>query len=275
MFVLISEETMDALKNIGLNLYERKVYVALLAKGIGSAGELAEMASVPRSRAYDVLESLSEKGFAIVQHSKPIKYVVVDPVRAIEKTKHMVKEDYSKNISRIEQLSRSDSLRELGKLYNTGVSVLEPSRMSGSFKGTDNINLQLGNMIKNAEDKLNILTTEEGLKDLFHNHAQLLSKASRKGVIINLIAPFSDSNVEEVKMLKKITNIKDINSLSHNKVPVGKMFCSDEREILFTLTDDDVVHDSQVVAFWTASDTFAQKFANPIFSLLWKNIEGC
>ena len=66
--------TLDALKSIGLNLYERKIFVSLLTKGVATAAEVSEMANVPRSRSYDVLESLAEKGFVLVQPSKPIKY---------------------------------------------------------------------------------------------------------------------------------------------------------------------------------------------------------
>jgi sugar-specific transcriptional regulator TrmB len=67
-----SQEVLDALKNIGLNLYERKIYLALLAKGVATAGVVSEIAKVPRSRSYDVLESLADKGFVVAQSSKPI-----------------------------------------------------------------------------------------------------------------------------------------------------------------------------------------------------------
>ncbi len=41
-----------------LNIYETKVWLALLGKGSASAGEIASISGVPRSRTYDVLESL-------------------------------------------------------------------------------------------------------------------------------------------------------------------------------------------------------------------------
>ncbi|MEM7823019.1 MAG: helix-turn-helix domain-containing protein, partial [Candidatus Aenigmatarchaeota archaeon] len=56
--MVASNQVLDALKSIGLNLYERKLFVALLAKGVATAAELSEIANVPRSRSYDVLESL-------------------------------------------------------------------------------------------------------------------------------------------------------------------------------------------------------------------------
>jgi len=36
--MLATPKVMDALKNIGLNLYERRLWVALLARGTSTAG---------------------------------------------------------------------------------------------------------------------------------------------------------------------------------------------------------------------------------------------
>ena len=46
--MLASQKVLDSLKGIGLNLYERKLWVALLARGTSTAGELSAMATVPR-----------------------------------------------------------------------------------------------------------------------------------------------------------------------------------------------------------------------------------
>ncbi len=62
-----------------LNIYEVKIWTALLSRGIASAGELADISNVPRSRSYDVLESLEKKGFVIMKLGKPIKYIAIQP----------------------------------------------------------------------------------------------------------------------------------------------------------------------------------------------------
>ena len=77
--MVASMQVFDALKSIGLNLYERRIFVALLAKGVATAAEVSEIAKVPRSRSYDILESLADKGFVMVQPSKPIRYVALQP----------------------------------------------------------------------------------------------------------------------------------------------------------------------------------------------------
>ncbi len=268
---MIDQKTSDALKTIGLNLYERKIYVALLAKSVGTAGELAELASVPRSRAYDVLESLAEKGFAVVQHSKPIKYVALEPSVAIDKTKHIIEDQFSLNLKRVEQFSESKALSELSNLYTNGVSVIDPSDLSGSFKGSHSIIMQFNNIIKNSKLNLSIITTEDGVKKLWENNSSVISKAKSRGVKLRIIAPFSEENINEIESLKKIAEIKDLNELDGD-VPIGKMMISDGSELILGLTDDSNVHESQQTGFWTISNHFSKEFATSVFEMIWKQI---
>ena len=51
--MLVKPEIMNRIKdNFDLNIYETKVWLALLSKGIASAGDIAKISRVPRSRAY-------------------------------------------------------------------------------------------------------------------------------------------------------------------------------------------------------------------------------
>src|SRR3990167_2996061 len=100
----------DLIKKIrsyfNLNIYETKVWLALLSKGISSAGEIAEMSGVPRSRTYDVLESLEKQGFAIAKIGKPVKYIAVKPESVIEKLKINISrnaEDKVKTLSNLKE----------------------------------------------------------------------------------------------------------------------------------------------------------------------------
>ena len=71
--MIINQELVTRIKeHFNLNVYEAKVWLALLSKGVVSAGESAELSGVPRSRTYDVLESLAKRGFAIVKVGKII-----------------------------------------------------------------------------------------------------------------------------------------------------------------------------------------------------------
>src|SRR3989338_1659023 len=86
--MMIKQELVKRIKEyFNLNIYETKVWIALLTKGIASAGEVAAISGVPRSRTYDVLESLEKRGFAIVKIGKPVKYISVKPTEVLEKIK--------------------------------------------------------------------------------------------------------------------------------------------------------------------------------------------
>jgi len=67
---MIESKAEKQLKNLGLNSYEVKIWTALLSRGVSTAGELSDIANVPRSRSYDVLESLEKKGFVKTKKRK-------------------------------------------------------------------------------------------------------------------------------------------------------------------------------------------------------------
>lgn len=77
------DETISRLKTLGLNLYESRAYLALLnakqltAKGVGQS------ALIPQSRTYDILESLTRKGFAMATPASPPAYVPVTPAKVL------------------------------------------------------------------------------------------------------------------------------------------------------------------------------------------------
>src|SRR3989338_1490488 len=92
--MIVKEEFLSKLRRyFSLNLYEAKIWTALLSRGVSTAGELSDIANVPRSRSYDVLESLEKKGFVIMKPGKPIKYLAVPPKEVLENIKKKIGED--------------------------------------------------------------------------------------------------------------------------------------------------------------------------------------
>ena len=65
--MIVDKVFLNKLRDFGLNSYEVKIWTALLSRGVSTAGELSDIANVPRSRSYDVLESLEKKGFIIIK----------------------------------------------------------------------------------------------------------------------------------------------------------------------------------------------------------------
>ena len=79
--MIIQKEFLNKIKDFGLNTYEAKLWTALLSRGVSTAGELSDIANVPRSRSYDVLESLEERGVLTVELPNPDFYILLGKCR--------------------------------------------------------------------------------------------------------------------------------------------------------------------------------------------------
>jgi sugar-specific transcriptional regulator TrmB len=266
--MVVSEEILDALKQIGLNLYERKLWVALLSRGVATAGELSTLAKVPHSRTYDVLESLAEKGFVLIQHSKPLKYTAVPPKEALERAKRKLREDFETTIKRIDRLQSSPIIRELERIYKKGVKLIEPAEITGSLKGRNALYRQLESVIKDAKDYISILTTSKGLVDLNNFLGETLKNISKKGVKIKIAAPFEKTNEEIVKKMKEFAEVRRIDK----QEIIGRFCVVDDSHVVMALTDEDV-HPSQEIAFWSQSEHVASDVLRPMFDFIWEKLK--
>ncbi|RLI80632.1 hypothetical protein DRP05_00365 [Archaeoglobales archaeon] len=85
-------DAVEVLQDLGLSLYEAKAYVTLLALTEATAGEVSDSAKIPRTKIYDVLKRLEEKGFIEVQPGNPMLFRAVEPVEIIgELQKNLIK----------------------------------------------------------------------------------------------------------------------------------------------------------------------------------------
>jgi sugar-specific transcriptional regulator TrmB len=264
---IVSQKVMDALKSIGLNLYERNLWVALLSKGSATVGELAEMANVPRSRAYDVLESLANKGFVVLQPSKPLKAIALAPEEALERVKKKLEEEYKQTITRIDELKSSLLMKELKEIYQKGMKSISPEEITGALKGRDLVFQRLESMFKVASKNISIVTTPEGLKDLVTHHLDALKKAKERGVEIKIVVPSAEEVKEEAKLLSGIAEIRSINE---KEIPIkGNFTIVDNKEVVMGLVNPKE-EKSEEIALWTKSQHAASNVLSPLFNLIWE-----
>jgi sugar-specific transcriptional regulator TrmB len=248
-------------------MYERKIDAALISRGVSTAGELSEMTNVPRSRAYDVLESLAEKGFAILKPSKPMQYVAVPPEEALENTKELHREELEEKISQVERFKDSEAVNELQNLYSEGVKRVEPSEMSGALKGRYNVFKHLGNMFSGAERDIRIMTTENGLEHIHENHLDQLKGAKENGVSIRILAPVTEENQDAFDQLQSVADVRHLDDDFDGR-PEGRLHIIDDEQIAFSLTHDEI-HPTQDSAFWSKSEHAASKAFGPLFEMAW------
>lgn len=266
----INNKASDSLKTIGMNKYERNLWIALLARNSATAGELADISKVPRSRCYDVLESLADKGFVVLQPGKPIRYIAVQPREALERAKKRVQLDANERCSKIDRLVKSDSIKDLEKIYKEGFETVSPEDLSGAIRGKEASYQQMETMLKKAKKYAKFVTTEAGFNELAEGYSSLFQRLSKSGVKVQIIAPFKGTN-DHAKNLMKHAQIRDIGDAEHINKMLAKLCIVDGEESLLGLTDDDKTHETQHVSFWTQSRHTTSNTFEPMFNLMWNN----
>ncbi len=261
-----SKELITRLRVFGLNSYEAKLWLALLMKGVATAGELSDLAFVPRSRSYDVLESLERKGFVTMKLGKPIKYIAVPPLEVIERVKKGVKEEAETQSALIESLRKSEVLDELNTLHTKGLEVVEPSDLTGAIKGRKNLYSYLASAIRNAEKNVLIVTTEQELAGIFESLKNALNKAKNNGIKIKIAAPITKSNSEVAKVLSKYGQVRNIEGLKAR-------FCIVDGKSVSLMALDEGVHESNDFAVLVNTPFFAKGFES-IFSTVWEDAKA-
>lgn len=263
--MIVKEEFLSRLRKIfDLNLYEAKVWTALLSRGISTAGELSNISDVPRSRTYDILESLEKKGFIIMKIGKPIKFVALRPEEVVERVKKNLIVGAQEKSRRLEELKGDDVLGELSGLYSNGVKFVEPSDLSGSIRGRQNMHNHLDMMIRGAEKSVTLATTADGLRRKIEALLPSLEKAKKRGVDIKIAAPINQENSKLAKQISKVADIRD----TTGQHPPSRFAIVDGSQLMFMLTDDATVHPNYDVAVWLSTEYFA-KTMEQMFNMSW------
>jgi sugar-specific transcriptional regulator TrmB len=264
--MIIKEEFLSKLRRyFNLNLYEVKIWTALLSRGVSTAGELSDIANVPRSRSYDVLEALEKKGFVIMKLGKPIKYIAVPPKEVLERVKKNVKTEAEDAVKRLEELKTTDIVTELNSLHTQGVELIEPTDLSGSLRGRHNLYNHLELTIRNAEETVTIATTTAGFMRKAEGLKPVFEQLKKRGVKIRIAAPISKEAEASVKELEGIVEVRHTPTKARFVIVDGK-------EIIFMIMDDEAVHPTYDVGIWINTPFFATALEE-YFELAWKEMK--
>jgi sugar-specific transcriptional regulator TrmB len=265
--MIVKEEFLGRLRKIfDLNLYEVKVWTALLSRGTSTAGELSSISDVPRSRTYDILESLEKKGFIIMKLGKPIKFIALKPEEVIERVKKNLVVEAKEKSTRLEKLKGDDVLGELNTIFTDGIKYIEHSELSGALKGRQNIYNHLDMLVRDAQTSITLVTTADGLNRKIEALLPSLEKAKKRGVTIRIAAPITESNKEVAKDLSKVAEVRVLAEIS------ARFIVIDGEQVMFMLLDDAEVHPTYDLGVWLNTPFFSQALAQ-LFDIAWKEMK--
>lgn len=198
---------------IGLSEYESKVYLSLINLGTAGARKLSLNCDVPRTKVYGTLKKLIDYGLVVEIPETPKQFAPSHPGESFNTILNITKEKATDFDSIIKYL---ETIHEKHK-EETG-----PKKKLVWFLEQDlDIKGKCNEIIRQSEESLTIVTTDDGLEILFNAAHRLLDEMLENGVEIKLYSPLDPrvnplarelSYIYQVKKVEVNTPILFINS---------------------------------------------------------------
>ncbi len=159
----------EQLEQFGLSAYAAQTFVALASLGSGTARDVSRVSEVPRTRVYDAIDELHDRGLVDVQQSTPKRFYAI----SAETASRMFEKELQ---------HRTDILR-------TALSDLEPvdqqteQRGVWTVRGERAVTERVLEFFESAQEEIVYMTVEDLLtEDLIEG----MSEATDRGVSLEL-----------------------------------------------------------------------------------------
>ncbi|MEM4396484.1 MAG: helix-turn-helix domain-containing protein [Candidatus Woesearchaeota archaeon] len=227
---LLSSEKLPVSKDLlrklsdefNLNAYETAVWLTLLNKKVLSAAEIYALSGVPRSRTYDILESLEKKGFIVLVPGRPLKYKALHPSKIIERMKINIYEELQEKLEMVESLKDSQFLEKLKELYNSNQEIAEITKINETLHDLE-IYEKIRDSIKNANKSIKIALTKEQIYELMDYTGGTLYSATKKDIELKLMVIGEKDNI--IEKFFGINNVCYCDELKLNAIIIDDLEC--------------------------------------------------
>ena len=159
----------EQLERFGLSAYAARTFVALASLGTGTARDVSQVSEVPRTRVYDAIDELHDRGLVDVLQSSPKQFWAISA----------------------ETASRTfeNELQHRTAILRTALRELEPIERRAKQRGVWTVDGQMAvtervlEFFSSADDEIVYMTVEDLLTD---DLIDGLSEAANRGVSIKL-----------------------------------------------------------------------------------------
>lgn len=163
------DEAIELLLELGLKEYEARSFVALTQLQDGTAKQISEISEVPRTRVYDAIKVLEDRGLVEVHHSNPQRFRAVSI-------------DEAADILEREFVTRTDSLRDT--LHRVTPATVdgeeEVTHEVWALSGDTAISTRTRQLIGEAQSEVLMVVGARGIVDA--ELVESLREAQREGV---------------------------------------------------------------------------------------------
>jgi len=264
------ESLIEDLKNLGLNIYEAKVYLALIERSSLDTAEIAQISGVPRARTYDILDNLVRRGLASLKPGKNKKYGALD----IETFRQrLIAENREASIERelkIEETSLKLK-KKLEKLYSPENLPSDPLQYIEIIRNPARIHQKFLQLLHESKKEILIFTKPPyaGNVDQKSEQIQLQEQLMQRGVRIKSICEIPSDPQERRWWLKRIENASPYGEETRviKELPM-KLAVFDELTVIYTL-EDPILHTTSVTTMVTEHRSLA-KSLKMLFDNIWE-----
>lgn len=228
----------SALEDLGLTEYEARCYVALARVPQGTAKEVSQLSDVPRSRVYDTLERLHERGLVDVQESDPREYKAIPKEHALDLLRQSYQQSLDTADTALDQLETIEGSEERGvwAVANAG-----------------HVNQRIVALLDDAHDHVHHVVADESV--LTDAVLDRLSAASERGVTTVVEVPSEDVG-ERVAQAAPAAEVGVWDDLARTQEVAGKwpgqLVMADHRSILASgVEESDLPTMTEETAVWT------------------------
>lgn len=222
----------EHLEEFGLSMYAARTFVALTALGVGTARDVSDVAEVPRTRVYDAVDELQERGLVDVQSSSPKQFWPISADTAGR--------TFERDLQQRTQ-ALTTALGEVGP-----VDAREEQNGVWTVTGEDTIAARVCEFIDEAEEEVVYMCVEDLLTP---SVLDALATAAKRGVSIRLGGVSADvqsqirDEVPAAEMFESLWIWSD--------TPAGRLMMVDEETTLVSaLVSEDDADGRSETAIW-------------------------
>lgn len=193
---LTGDAIISDMMSLGLNLNEAKAYKALVALGQSTARSVADLSGVPRSKVYDVLYSLEDRGLVRkVLGSDPVEFRAYPPKEAIPFLLEKIQQSGCAVQTALEKIESERDLERREYVY--------------TVEGDDQIKMEMRGIISGAQEEVFIATFDPKILSAVRPS---LADAKKRGVDIKLVT--SRAFIEEWPEFAHYASMMDVGGIS-------------------------------------------------------------
>jgi sugar-specific transcriptional regulator TrmB len=259
----VEERELSALRHLGLNEYESRIYLVLVRMGPIKAGEVSFFGQVPRTKAYGAIRELERKGLLRVIPGKPELYAPSSPSEVL--TPLVTK--LNKEVKNTEELVHALSLTYESSRYIKRDMPREAGEL-WEIEGRQGIFNKLSEIMKNASKTIDYCTGALGMIRAYKAHSEILENAKKRGATVRFLSEVSKENSSVARELGEIVDLRPL------KKPFTNGFVSvDSRElVIMESRPDDLRTDRGTdLAIWTTNKLLVGLYEQ-LFERLWDSM---